>query len=53
MCSFVALTTAKMESLTEFYITTLWSYRPKVIKQVIDDLKDMQFVSFLLPSGWQ
>ena len=45
--SVITLPTATMASLAEFYITTLWSYQPEVIKQVINDLTDMGFVSSL------
>ncbi|KAK3309662.1 uncharacterized protein B0T15DRAFT_488375 [Chaetomium strumarium] len=32
-----------MGSPTEFYLATLWGYKPKAVKQVIDRLVDMNF----------
>ncbi|KAL2165421.1 hypothetical protein VTH06DRAFT_719 [Thermothelomyces fergusii] len=32
-----------MEYMTEFYLTTLWTYKPKVVRQVIDDMVGLGF----------
>ncbi|KAL2166452.1 hypothetical protein VTG60DRAFT_2760 [Thermothelomyces hinnuleus] len=32
-----------MEYMTEFYLTTLWTYKPKVVRQVIDDMTSLGF----------
>ncbi|KAL2145301.1 hypothetical protein VTI28DRAFT_7518 [Corynascus sepedonium] len=32
-----------MEFLTEFYLTTLWTYKPTIVRQVIDDMVSMGF----------
>ncbi len=36
--SAVASAVATMESMTEFYLTSVWLYKPPVIKRIIDDL---------------
>ncbi|AEO53254.1 hypothetical protein MYCTH_2114188 [Thermothelomyces thermophilus ATCC 42464] len=32
-----------MEYMTEFYLTTLWTYKPKVVRQIIDDMTSLGF----------
>jgi hypothetical protein len=32
-------------TLTEFYLTTVWEYKPKVVNQIIDELLEMENVS--------
>lgn len=34
-----------MASPTEFYLTTMWPYKPKTVKRVMDDLMGMKLVS--------
>lgn len=34
-----------MEVLTEFYLTTVWEYKPKVVHQIIDELCGLEYVS--------
>ncbi|KAK4251172.1 hypothetical protein C7999DRAFT_28201 [Corynascus novoguineensis] len=32
-----------MEFLIEFYLTTMWTYKPRIVRQVIDDMMNMGF----------
>ncbi|AEO70132.1 uncharacterized protein THITE_2036687, partial [Thermothielavioides terrestris NRRL 8126] len=32
-----------MEGLTEFYLTTFWAYKPKAVRQVLDDLMNLGY----------
>ncbi|KAL2155068.1 hypothetical protein VTH82DRAFT_3744 [Thermothelomyces myriococcoides] len=32
-----------MECMIEFYLTTLWTYKPKIVKRVIDEMTELGF----------
>ena len=37
--------------MTEFYLTTLWTYTPKAVEKVIDDMEKEKFVDIpVLPN---
>lgn len=45
--SVASLTVVTMATLTEFYLTTVWDYKPNVVNQIIDGLFELECVSFL------